>query len=199
MSHTEFDREIPLDEQLQEVSLILMEALFRVRRDGPPPRPPSPPAPPVTPLSGVPRPKRSVPKPYPRKFQSGTREHQLKNLFLKRKRIPKKRLFWQEKLISLENAPADELARAVCHTHQPQLELEFRDAFDYVMGELLSDERRIADLVAEHGITHAARELSLSWRQIYNALVRMRRVFIDAGIGSDRIPLPIPRLTPPSR
>lgn len=46
MSHTDYDRAISPQEQLQEVSLILMEALFRIRRDGVPlvPRPPAPPA-----------------------------------------------------------------------------------------------------------------------------------------------------------
>jgi len=189
MSQREFDREIPLDEQLQEVSLILMQALYRLRRHGPPPRPPraiTPPLGPVPPASTTPRPKRTRPKPRHAKWKPGTREHQLKNLFQKRKRVPQKALFWRDHAVSIQNVPCDQLDRAVCHTHQATLDLEFREAFDHAMCSLCPEARRLAALVAEHGVTHAAREFSTSWRQIDNVLLRMRSVFEEAGFGSGR-------------
>jgi len=195
MSHREFDREIPVQEQLQEVSLILLEALRRIHRDGPPPRPPRvapPPAAPPPPGSVVHRPKRTLPKSRHARWKPGTREHQMKNLFLKRKRIPHKTLFWQDKLVSLDDAPSDELARATTIMHQPALDLDFREAFDHVMRALSPDERRVAILVAERGLTHAARVLGTTWRQIDNTLARARQVFENAGFGPDHPPRPVP-------
>lgn len=194
MSQREFDREIPLDEQLREVSLILMEAIFRIRRDGPPPRPPrvaTRPAAPSPPTCATPRPKRTLPKPCHAKQKPGTYANQLRNLF--KKRMPKKKRFWLEHLVSIQNVPCDQLDRAVCHTQQATLDLEFGEAFDHAMCTLSPEERRIAGLVAEHGITHAAREVGVSWRQIYNALASMRAVFEEAGF--DPVARPIPHHT----
>ncbi|NLX99956.1 MAG: hypothetical protein GXY83_27985 [Rhodopirellula sp.] len=181
MPRRESDGEIPPDEQLREVSLILMEALRRVRRDGVPPRPPTSPAPPpsqpVQPAVLAPaivvrsRSKRALPKPIHAKFKPGTYANRLRNLF--RKRMPKKKRFWLESVLSINEVPDDALARAVCHAHQPVLDMEFRDAFDCAMRAFSPDERRLAALVADHGLTHAARELGTSWRQVMNALVRM--------------------------
>lgn len=192
MSKCEFDREISPDEQLREVSLILMEAMRRVRRDGVPPRPPATPVPlpaPPAPTTVGPRPKRTLPKPHHAKFKPGTYANRLRNLF--KKRMPQKRRFWLERVVSIDEVPSDELARVVCRADQPMLDLEFREAFDHVMRTLSPEERRLASLVAERGLTHAARELSTSWRQIMNALVRMREVFEVAGFGPDRAPRPV--------
>lgn len=184
MSQREFDREIPPDEQLREVSLILMQALYRLRRHGPPPRPPrvaTPLAAPTPPTSATPHPKRTRPKPRHAKWKPGTREHQLKNLFQKRKRVPQKAIFWRDHMVSIQDVPCDLLERAVGHTHQATADLEYREAFDHAIRALCPEDRRIAGLVAEHGMTHAAREVGVSWRQIDNALARMRAVFEEAG------------------
>ncbi len=183
MSQREFGREIPPDEQLREVSLILMQALYRLRRHGPPPRPPRAIRAPgsVSLASTTPRPKRTRPKPYHAKWKPGTREHQLKNLFQKRKRVPQKAIFWRDHAVSIQDVPWDQLDRATSHTHQATLDMEFREAFDHAMRGLCPEDRRIAALVAEHGMAYAAREVGVSWRQIDNALARMRPVFEEAG------------------
>jgi hypothetical protein len=182
MSQREFDREIPPDEQLREVSLILMQALYRLRRHGPPPRPPrvaTPPAMPIRTDAAPRRRKQTLPKPRHAKQKAGTYANQLKNLF--RKRRPQKRRWWMEMVVSLDTIPCDQLDRAVCRTHQDADDLEFREAFDHAMHVLSAEERRIAGLVAEHGITHAAREVGVSGRQIYNALARIRVALEEAG------------------
>ncbi len=184
MSQREFDREIPPDEQLREVSLILMQALYRLKRHGPPPRPPRVATPPATPIrtAAVPRRrKQTLPKPRHAKQKPGSYANQLKNLF--RKRRPQKRQWWMEMVVSIDTVPCDQLDRAVCHTHQDVDELEFREAFEHAMRALSAEERRIAGLVAEHGMAHAARKAGVSWRQVRNALVRMRAVFEVAGFG----------------
>lgn len=185
MSQREFDREIPPDEQLREVSLILMQALYRLRRHGPPPRPPRIATPPATPIrtDAVPRRrKQTLPKPRHAKQKPGSYANQLKNLF--RKRRPQKRQWWVEMVVSIDTVPCDQLDRAVCHTHQDVDELEFREAFEHAMRALSAEDRRIAGMVAEYGITHAAREVGVSWRQIDNALAKMRVVFEEAGFES---------------
>ena len=143
MSQREFDREIPPDEQLREVSLILIQAIYRLKRHGPPPRPPciaTPPAAPTSPASAPRRRKQTLPKPCHAKHKPGTYANQLKNLY--RKRRPQKRQWWMEMVVSIDTVPCDQLDRSVCHTHQPTLDLEFREAFDYVMGELSSKRRK---------------------------------------------------------
>lgn len=182
MSHRDFDREIPPDEQLREVSLILMKAMFRLRQEGPRPR-----ASPVaeTPIAPTPtasaprRPKKTLPKPHHAKQKPGTYANQMRNIFRKRK--PQKAIFWRDQVVSIQNVPCDQLERAVHYTHQAILNLEFREAFDHAIRTISPEERRIADLVAEHDITYAAREMGVSWRQIANSLARMRAVFEKAG------------------
>lgn len=194
MSQREFDREIPPDEQLQEVSLILMQALYRLRRHGPPPRTRhgvAPPARPVSPARTTPRPKRTHPKPCHAKWKPGTREHQLKNLFQQRKRVPQKSLFWRDHAVPIQDVPCDQLDEAVCHSDQAASDFEFREAFDHAMHALCPEDRRIATLVAVHGMTHAAREVGVSWRQIDNAVARMRAVFEKAGFESHARSIPL--------
>lgn len=80
MSQRAFDPEIPPDEQLREVSLILMEAMFRLRRHGPPPRSPRIATPPAaaTPSTIAPRRgKRTLPKPCHAKQKPGTYANRL--------------------------------------------------------------------------------------------------------------------------
>lgn len=198
MSQREFDREISPEDQLREVSLILMQAVYRLKRHGPPPRPPriaTPPAAPKSPTSASTRPKRALPKPRHAKWKPGTREHQLKNLLKKRKRVPHKTVFWQEQVLSIHNVPRIELDRAVCRMDALMLDLEFREAFEHVIRTLSPDDRRLAGLVGERGLTHAARAFGTSWRQVMNALVRMREVFEFAGFGPDRGPRPVRRIS----
>lgn len=165
-----------------------MEALFRVRRHGAPPHPPRPATPPAgsVPPAGsrLPNRKRTLPKTRHAKYKPGTYANRLKNRFAKRERH--KTRFWRDQVISIENVPRDQLARAVCHTHQATVDFEFREAFDHAMQTMSPEERRIASMAAEHGITHTARESGVSWRQIANALVSMRAVFEKAGF--DRMP-----------
>ncbi len=137
MSQHECGREIPPDEQLREVSLILMEAMFRLRRHGSPPRPPriaTPPAAATSPTIAPRRGKRMLPKPYHAKQKPGTYANRLRNLF--KKRNPQKTQFWRDHVISIQNIPCDQLDRAVCHTHQATLDLEFHEAFDHAMRAL---------------------------------------------------------------
>jgi hypothetical protein len=139
-----------------------------------------------------PRPKRTLPKLIHAKFKPGSYANRLKNIH--KKRMPKKKRFWLESVGSIDKVPADALERVVARMDPMMLDLEFREAFDYVTRVLSPDELRVASLVADRGLTHAARELDTSWRQIMNALVRMREVFEFAGFGPERGPRPVRRI-----
>jgi DNA-directed RNA polymerase specialized sigma24 family protein len=81
----------------------------------------------------------------------------------------------------MQDVPCDQLDRAVCHASAEARDMEFWEAFDHAMHALSPEDRQIAALVAEHGMAHAARDMGVSWRQIDNALARMRAVFEVAG------------------
>jgi hypothetical protein len=42
--------------------------------------------------------------------------------------MPKKKRFWLERVVSIDEVPSDELARVLCPTDQPMLNLEFCEA-----------------------------------------------------------------------
>jgi len=60
---------------------------------------------------------------------------------------------------------------------------ELREAVEHAMQSLEPEDRALLTQVAEHGITSTAKSLGLSWRQVDNALKRMRAVFKKAGLG----------------
>ena len=60
---------------------------------------------------------------------------------------------------------------------------ELRDAIEHVMRNLGPHDRALLMQVAEHGITHTAKSLGVSWRQVDNAMARIRALFKKAGLG----------------
>ena len=58
---------------------------------------------------------------------------------------------------------------------------ELREAIEHAMQCLEPDDRALLMQVAEHGITSTAKSLGISWRQVDNAMKRMRAVFKKSG------------------
>lgn len=65
-------------------------------------------------------------------------------------------------------------------------QFEQREAIEHVMANLSADDRALVASVVESGVTATARMLGISWRQVANALGRIRRVFEKAGLGPQR-------------
>lgn len=70
---------------------------------------------------------------------------------------------------------------SISHTEQ----IEQRDAVDFAMRGLTAEDRALLAQVAEQGITATAEAMGVSWRQVNNAMVRIREHFEKAGLGSD--------------
>lgn len=60
---------------------------------------------------------------------------------------------------------------------------ELREAIEHAMQGLEPDDRALLIQVAEHGITSTAKSLGVSWRQVDNAMKRIRALFKKAGLG----------------
>jgi len=60
---------------------------------------------------------------------------------------------------------------------------ELREAIEHAMQGLEPDDRALLIQVAEHGITSTAKSLGVSWRQVDNAMTRIRALFKKAGLG----------------
>ena len=60
---------------------------------------------------------------------------------------------------------------------------ELREAIEHAMQGLEPDDRALLIQVAENGITSTAKSLSVSWRQVDNAMKRIRALFKKAGLG----------------
>ncbi len=62
-------------------------------------------------------------------------------------------------------------------------QFELREAIAHVMAQLDPDDRDLLISVAQNGLKATARQLGVSWRQVTNALNRMRGIFEKAGLG----------------
>ena len=60
---------------------------------------------------------------------------------------------------------------------------ELREAIEHAMQGLEPDDRALLIQVGEHGITSTAKSLGVSWRQVDNAMTRIRALFKKAGLG----------------
>jgi DNA-directed RNA polymerase specialized sigma24 family protein len=67
----------------------------------------------------------------------------------------------------------------------PMERFELRDALKHGLQTLEPDDRALLLEVAEHGITSTAKSRGTSWRQINNAMTRIRRHFEKVGLGSN--------------
>ena len=65
----------------------------------------------------------------------------------------------------------------------PAEQFELRDGIKHVMANLSPEDRALLISVTEHGARPTARALGVSWRQITNALARIREQFEKAGLG----------------
>ncbi len=79
---------------------------------------------------------------------------------------------------------ADRDRRTGATSPDPVESHDLQDALDHALGHLTTRERALLAYVADHGVSAAARKQSVSRRQIYNALTRMRSRFEDAGLGA---------------
>ena len=62
---------------------------------------------------------------------------------------------------------------------------ELREAIEHAMRGLEPDDRALLIQVAARGITSTAKSLGVSWRQVDNAMTRIRALFEKAGLGPD--------------
>ena len=62
---------------------------------------------------------------------------------------------------------------------------ELREAIAHAMQGLEPDDRALLTQVAARGITSTAKSLGVSWRQVDNAMTRIRALFKKAGLGPD--------------
>ncbi len=62
---------------------------------------------------------------------------------------------------------------------------ELRDALNHVMAQLSPQDRALVASVVEHGVTATAKALGVSWRQVANAIARIRGEFEKAGLGAN--------------
>jgi len=60
---------------------------------------------------------------------------------------------------------------------------ELSDAIEFAMQNLEPEDQALLIQVAEHGVTGAAKSLGVSWRQVDNAMKRIRDLFKKAGLG----------------
>jgi len=65
----------------------------------------------------------------------------------------------------------------------PVEHFELREAIEHAMQGLSPEDRALLAEVTEHGITATAKSRGISWRQVNNAMVRIRRHFERAGLG----------------
>ena len=61
--------------------------------------------------------------------------------------------------------------------------VELREDIDQVMRSLEHDDRALLTRMAEHGVTRTAKSLGVSYRQVDNAMKRIRTQFRKAGFG----------------
>jgi RNA polymerase sigma-70 factor (ECF subfamily) len=66
-----------------------------------------------------------------------------------------------------------------------QEQFELREALARVIGNLDPEDRALLACVAEKGVRATARELGISWRQVANALNRIRQECESAGLGAN--------------
>jgi len=64
----------------------------------------------------------------------------------------------------------------------PSEQFELREALQHVVDSLSAEDRALLMQVAEHGITHTAKVLGVSWRQVNNAMARIRDLCKKAGL-----------------
>ncbi len=65
----------------------------------------------------------------------------------------------------------------------PTEQFETREAIDHAMKSLTPEDRALLAEVAERGVTATAKARGISWRQVHNAMVRIRGHFEKAGLG----------------
>lgn len=175
MAYEEWNREIPPQEQLQEVAKILAKAVLRKHHY------PEliPRAPRETPLGADGATARARPR-------EGRRLDQFDDdADIDPWRRSKRGAFCRTHCTSIETVSSQELDAAICQPH-PSFELvDLRDAFGYAMSRLCDDERRIAMHVGARGGRATVRELGVSRRRVENTLRQIRHVFCDAGFGID--------------
>lgn len=66
----------------------------------------------------------------------------------------------------------------------PSDQLELREAIAHVMARLDPKDQALLASVAGNGVTATAKALGVSWRQVANALARIRGEFEKAGLGA---------------
>jgi len=75
--------------------------------------------------------------------------------------------------------------RLQVQTISPTEQFELREAINHVMVNLAPQDRELITSVVANGITATARALGVSWRQVANAMARIRCEFEKAGLGVD--------------
>lgn len=173
MAYEGWNREIPPEEQLQEVARILAKAVLRKNR-----------------YTGVI--PRATAEP-PRDADVATARARLRE----RRRLDqfdddadidpwrrsKRGAFWRKHCTSIETVASVDADAMICQPHPPFAQIELHDAFSYAMNMLSDDDRRIAMHVGMRGGRATVRELGISRRRIKNTLKRIRPIFCSAGFG----------------
>lgn len=100
-------------------------------------------------------------------------------------RRSKRGAFWRKHCTSIEIVPPEDVGAVIFQPHLSFDQIDLHDAFYYAISMLCDDERRVADHVAEHGFRSAIRELGVTRRRVEKTLRQIRHVFCDAGFGVD--------------
>lgn len=176
MAYEEWNREIPPEEQFQEIARILAKAVLRKQHY-------TRLIPPAT--AEIPRARADVAK-----AQARLREGRRLDPFdddadIDPWRRSKRGAFCRKHCTSIETVSSHELDAAICQPHTSFDQIDLRDAFGYAMSMLCDDDRRIAMHVGRRGGRATVRELGTSRRRVENTLRRIRLHFRNAGFGAD--------------
>lgn len=173
MAYEEWNREIPPEEQLQEVAKILAKAVLRKHH-----------------YTGLLPPATEE---IPRVADVATARARLRedrrltqfddDADIDPWRRSKRGAFCRRHCTSIEIVPSQELDAVICQPHLSFDQIDLRDAFSYAMNMLCDDDRRIAMHLGTRGGRATVRELGISRSRVEATLRRIRPVFGRAGFG----------------
>ncbi|MEX0887079.1 MAG: hypothetical protein WD009_11630 [Phycisphaeraceae bacterium] len=186
MAYEEWERDIPPDEQLQEVARLVATALLRIRRNRELTQPAA--------TGDTTRARANgIATVRPGRDQAGdqiSRQPQASRPFdddadIDPWRRSKRGAFWRKHWTSIEIALPEDVDAVICQPHPSFDQIDLHEAFAYAMSMLCDNERRIATHVGAHGLRSAIRELGVTRRSVEKTLMRIRSAFRKAGFGVD--------------
>lgn len=171
MAYEEWIREIPPEEQLQEIARILAKAVLRKHRH-----------PELIPGAHQETPRGADVATARTRLREGYRLDQFDDdADIDPWRRSKRGAFCRKHCTSIETVSSQDLDAAICQPHLSFDQIDLRDAFSYAMSMLCDEDRMIAMHVGTRGGRATVRELGVSRRRIEATMRRIRPVFCRAG------------------